>query len=181
MAPETAGKRLQLLKEVSVGVSHVALLQDPANVAAAIELSQYPTAAKKLGLSHDVFDASSGIEIDRAFQRMADQHIQAAIVFDAFFLHSERTRISALGLRHRLPLLGPSKTFVTAGSLMSYGRDYTALWQSSAHLADKVLKEEKVGDIPIQQPTKFEFYINLTSAKALGIEVPSAIVHLPIR
>ena len=172
MAPETAGKRLQLLKEVSMAASLVALLQDPANIGAAIERSQYPAAAQKLGLTLDVFDASSAIEIDQAFQRMADQHIQAVNVFDLFFLHAERSRISALGLKHRLPILGPGKAFVESGSLMSYGPDYPAIWQSAAHVVDKVLKGEKVGDIPIQQPTKFEFHINLKTAKALGLTVP---------
>ncbi len=176
MSADTAGKRLQLLKETSLTALRVALLRDPTNAGAASELSQYPSAAKELGVSYDVFDASTGIDIDQAFQRMEEQHLQAAVVFNAAFFNSERKRISALGLRYRLALMGPNKYFIEAGSLMSYGPDYPTLWHDAAHFVDKILRGERVGDIPIQQPTRFYFCINLRTAKVLGIEIPPAML-----
>lgn len=140
---------------------------------ASYELSQLSDAAKELGLSYEVFDASTGNDIAQAFQRMEEQHLQAALVFSTNFFSSERKQIAALGLRHRLAVMGPSKYFIEAGALLSYGVDFPALWYRSAHFVDKILKGERIGDIPVQHP-KFYFCLNLRTAKVLGIEVPPA-------
>jgi putative ABC transport system substrate-binding protein len=177
MSADTSAKRLQLLQKTTPTVSHVALLRDPTNRGASFELSQLSYAAKELGLSYEVFDASTGNDIDQAFQRMEEQHLQAVVVFSANLFSSERKRIAALGLRHRLAVMGPSKYFIEAGSLLSYGVDFPTLWYSSAHLVDKILRGERVGDIPVQHP-KFYFCLNLRTAKVLGIEIPPAMLAL---
>jgi len=175
ISAETSAKRLQLLQKTTLAVSHVALLRDPTNMGASFELSHLSDAAKELGLSYEVFDASTGNDIDQAFQRMEEQHHQAVVAFSANFFSSERKRIAALGLRHRLAVMGPSKYFVEAGSLLSYGVDFPALWYGSAYFVDKILKGERVGDILVQHP-KFYFCLNLRTAEVLGIEIPPAML-----
>jgi putative ABC transport system substrate-binding protein len=177
ISAETSAKRLQLLQKTIPTLSHVALLRDPTNVGASFELSHLSDAAKELGLSYEVFDVSTGNDINQAFQRMEEQHHQAVVAFSANFFSSERNRIAALGLRHRLAVIGPSKYFIEAGSLLSYGVDFPALWYGSAHFIDKILKGERVGDIPVQQP-KFYFCLNLRTAKALGVEISPEMVAL---
>jgi putative ABC transport system substrate-binding protein len=177
MSADTSAKRLQLLQTTIPTVLHVALLRDPTNMGASFELPQLSYAAKELGLSYEVFDVSTGNDIDQAFQRMEEQHLQAVVAFSANFFSSERKRIAALGLRHRLAVMGPSRYFVEAGSLLSYGVDFPTLWYDSAHFVDKILKGERVGDIPVQQP-KFYFCLNLRTAEVLGIEIPPAMVAL---
>jgi putative ABC transport system substrate-binding protein len=177
MSADTSAKRLQLLQKTIPTVSHVALLRDPKNMGASFELSQLSYAAKELGLSYEVFDVSTGNDIDQAFQRMEEQHLQAVVAFSANFFSSERKRIAALGLRHRLAVMGPSKYFIEAGSLLSYGVDFPTLWYGSAYFVDKILRGERVGDIPVQQH-KFYFCLNLRTAKVLGIEIPPAMLAL---
>lgn len=177
ISAKTSAKRLQLLQKTIPTVSHVALLRDPTNIGATFELSHLSSAATELGLSYDVFDVSTGNDIDQAFQRMEEQHLQAVLAFSANIFSAERKRIAALGLRHRLAVMGPSRYFVEAGSLLSYGVDFPTLWYDSAHFVDKILKGERVGDIPVQQP-KFYFCLNLRTANLLGIEIPPAMLPL---
>jgi putative ABC transport system substrate-binding protein len=178
MVADVSAKRLQLLQKTIPTVSHVALLRDPTNIGAPFEISALSSAARELGLSYDVFDASTVNDIDQAFQRMEEQHLQAGVVGAANFFNSERKRISALGLRHRLALMGPFKNFVDAGCLLSYGVDFPTLWHGAARFVDKILRGERVGDIPVERPTKFELCLNLRTAKVLGIEFPPAMLAL---
>ncbi len=177
MSADTSAKRLQLLQKTIPTVSHVALLRDPTNIGATFELSHLSYAAKELGLSYEVFDVSNGNDIDQAFLRMEEQQLQAVLAFSANFFSVERKRIAALGLKHRLAVMGPSKYFVEAGSLLSYGVDFPTLWYGSAYFVDKILKGERVGDIPVQQ-SKFYFCLNLRTAKKLDIEIPPAMLAL---
>ncbi|THD68252.1 MAG: hypothetical protein E7813_11495 [Bradyrhizobium sp.] len=177
IAADTSAKRLQLLQKTIPTLSQVALLRDPTNEGASYELSHLSNAAKELGLSFEVFDVSTGNDIDQAFQRMEEQHLQAALAFSANLFSSERNRIAALALKHRLAVMGPSKYFVEAGSLLSYGVDFPTLWYGSARFVDKILKGEKIGDIPVQQP-KFYFCLNLRTAKVLRIEITPAMLAL---
>ena len=109
---------------------------------------------------------------------MADEHFQAVVVFTANLLLTERKRISALGLKHRLAVVAPAKLFVDVGALLPYGPDLSTLWHRAAHFVDKILKGESVGNIPIERPTKFDFCLNLSTAKVLGIEFPPAMLAL---
>ena len=173
MSADTSAKRLQLLQKTMPNTSHVALLRDPTSIGAPYELSQLSSAARELGLSPEVFDASTANEIYQAFQRIEERQLQVVLAFSANLFDAERKRIAALGLKHRLAVMGPSKYFVEAGSLLSYGVDFPTLWYGSVRFLDKVLKGEKIGDIPIQQP-KFYFCLNLRTAKTLDIEIPLA-------
>jgi putative ABC transport system substrate-binding protein len=181
MQIDTSAKRLQLLQQAIPTASRVALLREPTNPAAPFELSQFSSAAIQLGLSFEVFDVSTRDDFDRVFQKMEEQHFQAVVVFGANLLFSEKKRISDLGLKHRLAVSAPTSVFVESGSLLSYGPDFPTLWHSAASFIDKILKGERVGDIPIQRPTKFDLSINLRTAKALGIELPPAILSLADR
>jgi putative ABC transport system substrate-binding protein len=178
---ETSAKRLELLRMAIPNVSRVALLREPTNGAAPFELSQYISAGKELGLSCEVFDVSTENDFDQVFQRMKEQHFQAVVSFSANLMNSERKRISALGLKHRLAVVGGSYYFAEAGSLLSYGPDFPTLWHGAAYFVDKILKGENVGNIPVQQPTKFDFSINLRTAKELGIEIPPAMLAIADR
>jgi len=175
---ESSAKRLLLLQQAIPTVSHVALLREPTNPTAPFELSQFSSAARELGLSYDVFDVSTGNDIDQVFQKMEEQHFQAVVPFAANLMFTEKKRISALGLKHRLAVMAPSKSFVEVGTLLSYGADFPTLWHLAAYFIDKILKGESVGDIPIQRPTKFELCFNLRTAKVLGIEIPPTMLAL---
>ena len=176
MSADVSSKRLQFLQKAIPALSHVALLGDPTNTGNPLEMAQLSSAARELGLSYEVFGASTRNDIDQAFQRIETQHFLAAVVGAANFLNSERKQISALGLRHRLALIGPYKYYVEAGSLLSYGVDIPTLYHGAAHIVDKVLRGESIGDIPVQQPTRFYFCINLRTAKALGITIPPSLL-----
>ena len=178
MNPDTVAKRLQLFQTTIPSLSRVAILHDPANQGGRNELSQLSAAGSKLGLSFEVFNVSGGNDIDQAFQKMNELRTQAVICLSENLLYSESRRISSLGLKYRLAVLGPSKLFVDVGALASYGPDFPTLWHGAGYFVDKILKGVKVGDLPIQQPTKFEFSINLQTAKALGIEIPAAMLAL---
>jgi putative ABC transport system substrate-binding protein len=175
---ESSAKRLLLLKQTIPTVSHVALLREPTNPSAPFELYQFSSAARELGLSYNVFDVSTGKDIDQAFQEMEEQHFQAVVTFAANLMFTEKTRISALGLKHRLAVMAPAKLFADVGTLLSYGPNFPTLWHRSAYFIDKILKGERVGDIPIQRPTKFDFCIDLNTAKVLGIEISPAMLAL---
>ena len=108
---------------------------------------------------------------------MEEQHLQAVVAFSANFFSSERKRIAALGIKHRLAVMGPSKYFVEAGSLLSYGVDFPTLWYGSASFVDKILKGARIGDIPVQKH-KFYFCLNLRTAKALGIRFAPTVREL---
>ena len=178
MAPDIASKRLLLLKQVLPTVSHMALLHDPTNPGSILELPQFSSAAKELGLSYEVFNVSTRNDIDQAFQKMEEQRIQAVVALNANVLFTERKRVSDLGRKHRLAVMAPAKLFVDVGALLSYGPDFPTLWHRAAHFVDKIVKGERVGDIPIERPTKFDFCLNLRTAKALGIEIPPAMLAL---
>jgi putative tryptophan/tyrosine transport system substrate-binding protein len=178
MSVQLAAKRLQILQQVIPTGSRVALLTDPTNLGARLEVPLLSSAAKELGLSYEVVEVSAKNDFDQAFQKMEEKHFQAAEVSVANLMYAERKRIAALGLKHRLAVLGPFYYYVEAGTLLSYGPDFPTLWHGAAYFVDKILKGEKVGDIPMQEPTKFDLGINLQTAKALGIAIPPAMLAL---
>jgi putative ABC transport system substrate-binding protein len=178
MAHDTSKKRLMLLQQAISSMTHVALLRDPANPGAPFELSQLSSAARELGLSYEVFDVTNGNEIDQVFEKIAERRFRAVVVFGANIMFSERRRISALSLKYGLVAIAPAKLFADNGLLLSYGPDYPALWYRGAAYIDKILKGQSISDIPVERPTKFDFCINLKTAKALGIEIPPAMLAL---
>jgi putative tryptophan/tyrosine transport system substrate-binding protein len=111
-------------------------------------------------------------DLDRAFATMVRQRAEAIITFSDTMTYNSASRVAELGLRHRLPIMSPFREIADAGGLMSYGPSVPYLFRRAANYVDKILKGSKPADLPVEQPTKFEFVLNLKTAKALGLTVP---------
>ncbi len=170
--PELYGKRLELLREAVSALARVVVVRNPRNEASETALVGIGPAAKALGLQFDVIEARTTDEIERAFSSASRSRAGAVLmVADAFFW-SQRGRIVALAARSRLPAIYPEVEFVEAGGLMAYGPNVPDNFRRAATYVDKILKGAKPGDLPIEQPTKFEFVLNLKTAKALRLTIP---------
>jgi putative ABC transport system substrate-binding protein len=176
MAPELAGKRLQLLKEVVPRASRVAMLSNPTNPGSALTVRETEAAARVLGVQLQPLEMRAPEEIDRAFEAAIRGRASALIVVDNPLVLSHRARIVALAAKSRLPAIYGFREVVEAGGLMSYAADLSDLLRRAATYVDKILKGAKPADLPVEQPTKFEFVINLKTAKALGLTIPQAIL-----
>jgi putative ABC transport system substrate-binding protein len=172
---DVAGKRLQLLREIVPGLSHVALLINSDQQTTPVFIEAMGAAADQLGLVLQTFDARSLQEIEPAFDAMTRAGMQAVTTVQGGLFYQARTFIPKLAIARRLPMLAYSRETFEYGALVSYAADQVEMCRRSAVYADKILKGAKPGDLPVEQPTKFEFLINLKTAKALGLDVP---VHL---
>jgi putative tryptophan/tyrosine transport system substrate-binding protein len=173
---DLSGKRLELLLEILRNVSRVALLMNPKNPISAIFLEETQDASRRLGIELQQLEASSPQEIERAFERAASEHSGALIVFDDPTLWSYRAQIVALAAAQKIPAMYGYKEFVNDGGLMSYGPDRPDQYHRTATFVDKLLKGAKPADLPVEQPPKFELFVNLKTAKALGLTVPPQFV-----
>jgi putative ABC transport system substrate-binding protein len=169
-------KRLGILHELSSGAPLVAALGNPKNELTASMMAEVETAARAIGLSVHGLHASNGREIDAAFATMIQQRASALIVLPDTVLTDRRVQIVTLATRHALPAIYPVRESALAGGLMSYGVSVPDLYRQVGVYAGRILKGEKPADLPIVQPTKFELVINLNSARALGIEIPPALL-----
>ena len=169
-------RRMQLVREMLPRAQTVALLVNPTNQGSARELQGALEAAAKVGLSVDVQNAASSSEIERAFQAWPAGKVDALAVTADAFLINQRRRIMALVGNRRLPAIYPSREFTDDGGLMSYGARWPDMYRIAGTYAARLLKGEKPADLPIQQPTKFELVINLKTAKALGLDIPSSLL-----
>jgi putative ABC transport system substrate-binding protein len=175
ISSDLASKRLQLLKELVPGLARVAVLFNPEDRNKAAEYKQTQEAARSLQLIAHAFEARSATEIDSAFAGMAGEHAQGLVIFaDALMVFHEK-KVADLALQNRLPAIFGFREFAEVGGLISYGANLREQYRRAAWYVDKILKGTNAGDLPIEQPTRFELVINLKTAKALGIEVP---VHL---
>jgi putative tryptophan/tyrosine transport system substrate-binding protein len=172
---DVAGKRLQLLREIVPGLSHVALLINSDQQTTPVFIEVMGAAADQLGLVLQTFGARSLQEIEPAFDAMTRAGMQAVTPVQGGLFYQARTFIPKLAIARRLPMLAYSRETFEYGALVSYAADQVEMCRRSAVYADKILKGAKPGDLPVEQPTKFEFLINLKTAKALGLDVP---VHL---
>jgi putative ABC transport system substrate-binding protein len=176
MAPELGEKRLQLLHETFPEASRaVAVLWNPAYVGMRARLEQAKVAAPKLGLTVRSVEVRDTRELDVAFEAFVREHPQALVLSDPFTT-SQRARIVEFAAEHRLPAIYESSDFVDVGGLMSFGPDISNLYRRAAVYVDKILKGAKPGDLPVEQPTKFELVLNMKAAKALGIKFPDSIL-----
>ena len=170
--PELEGKRLELLKEAVPTASRLAALWHPANPIAALLLKETQVAAQQLGLQVQAVEVHSPIDLEGAFAAMALQHADALVVVpDAFFVLN-RTRVAELAIHHRLPAIYQYAEHVHAGGLIAYGPNYHELFRRAATYVDKILKGAKPADLPVERPMKFDLFINLKTAKALGLTMP---------
>ena len=176
VGPEIAGKHLELLKEVVPAASRVAVLTNPTNRSHATLIRELTAAARAFGVQLQVLDARSPDQLDSAFAAMTRERAAALLVLtDSMFVGQPR-RIADLAARSRLPAMYYQREFVDAGGLISYGASLSDMFRHAATHVDKILRGAKPGDIPIEQPTKFELVINLKTAKALGIAIPQSLL-----
>ena len=176
MASDLVGKQFEVLKEVVPKVSRVALLWNPANPGSAPQLREAEAAARALGVRLQTLEARDPQEIDSAFAAMTREQAGALVVLgDAIFLN-QRRQIAELAAKRRLPAVYTLREHADAGGFMSYGGNPLDLERRAATFVDKILKGAKPGDLPVEQPTKFELVINLKTAKALGLTIPQTIL-----
>jgi len=173
---ELTGKRIELLKELVPSLSRVALLHNMGNPAAPPEWEETKTAARSLGLQAELLDVRSQDDLGRAFELAVRQHVDALLIGADGLTQMHQQTIVDLVARNRLPAAYPAREFVEAGGLMAYAVSYPDLYFRFASFVDKIFKGRKPGDLPIEQPTKFELVINLKTAKALGLTVPQSLL-----
>jgi putative ABC transport system substrate-binding protein len=176
IAPELEGKRLELLREAVPKLSYIAVLWNPDNPFHAGSLKEARTAAQVLGIKVQPLGVRVSEDFPAAFAAILRERPGALLVLaDRLFLHN-RARIVDFEAKHRLPGVYPYRELVEAGGLMSYGPSYADMHRRAATYVDKILKGAKPGDLPIEQPTKFELVINLKTAKALGLTIPPSLL-----
>jgi len=167
-----AGKWLQLLKEAAPGVGHVAVMYNPATAPYAIFLPIMETVAPQVAMTLERAPVSSSAEIEQVIGKVAASPGGGLVIMPDVFMQLQRDLIFSLTTRHRLPTMCPTRTFATNGGLMSYSSNFEELFREAASYVDRILRGEKPRDLPVQDPTKYEFVINLKTAKAIGLDVP---------
>ena len=177
VGPEIEGKRLDHLKEVVPRMSRVACFWNPDIPGYVAFWKATEEAARRLGVTLLSVEVREPREIEGAFARITRERAQALVVIaDALALSAVRPEIPALAAKHRLPSSYTSREAVDAGGLMSYGTSMPDLFRRAAGYVDKILKGAKPGDLPVEQPTKFELVLNLKTAKALGLTIPQSLL-----
>ena len=172
---DIAGKRLELLRELVPGLRRLAIMANIGSANANLELNEVQAAARKLNLDVVSLEIRRAEEIARAFDGLKGRAEALYVSLDPV-MTAHRVRINILAVGARLPTLVPFRAFVEAGGLMSYGPSQPEVWRRTADYVDKILRGAKAAEIPIEQPTKFDLLINLTTAKALGITVPDTLL-----
>jgi len=176
-SPDLAGKRLELLREVVPRLSRLAILVDVGYPAAVLERSEVQAAARTLGLEAAPLEIRQAEDIAPAFEALKaqpDAQADALYVVGNALTVANRTRINTLALGARLPTIFGTRDQAQAGGLISYGPNVPDLFLRAGDYVDKILRGTKPGDIPVQQPTRFDLVINLTTAKALGLTIPES-------
>ena len=170
------GKWLELLKEIAPGVKRVAVLRDRSNPAGIAMVGAIRTTAQSLGVEVSPIDTRNAGEIGRAVAAFVRTANGGLIITPHASASVQRDLIVALAAQHKLPAIYPFRYYVTAGGLISYGPDLVDHFRQAAGYVDRILKGEKPADLPVQGPTKYEFAINLKTAKALGLNVPNTLI-----
>lgn len=171
-APEISGKGLDLLRETVQKISRVAVLGTSTRPGNAQSLKESELAAAALGIKLQHLDVLSSKDIETAFRAARNEHADGALVLQSSIHFSQRTQIAELAVKSRLPALYSRRENVEDGGLMSYGVHLPDLDRRAAIYVDKILKGTKPADLPVEQPTKFEFIINLKAAKQIGLTIP---------
>lgn len=171
-------KRLELLKQVIPPSSRVGVLWNPANPSTAPQLKTAQAAGQVLGLSVRPVDVKGPArsDLDEAFAALGGAGLSAILVIADPTLGNHRNRIAELSIAHRLPTSGTHRGWTEGGLLMSYGSDFIDMFRRGAMLVDKILRGGKPADLPVEEPTKFEFVVNLKTARALGLTMPASLL-----
>jgi putative ABC transport system substrate-binding protein len=172
-SPELNGKRLELLKELVPSISRVALLMSPKVPGSPLDLKETEAAAQSLRLRSQLHEVDGSADLENVFKALVNKKAEGFVVFPGQpTLFISRKQIVDLAAKYRLPAMYPLADYVTAGGLTSYGVNNLDLFRRAATYVDKILKGTKPADLPIEQPTKFEFIINLKAAKQIGLTIP---------
>ena len=171
LSVEVAPKRLELLHELVPAASIMALLVNPAD-RPGVSIKEVQSAARTLGLELHILNASTDRDFDGVFAKLIQLQAGGLVVGGGAFLNSRSEQLGALALHHGVPAISRGREFVVAGGLLSYGASITVAYRLAGNYTGRILKGEKPADLPVQQATKVDFYINLKTAKALGLNVP---------
>jgi len=171
----SAGKRLEILREVIPGLRRLAILASAQYAGRISEMAEIQAAARTLGLGVAAFEIREAEEIAPVFDALKERADALYVIGDTI-MNSYRVRVSTLAINARLPTVCVAREYVEAGALISYGTNIPHLFRRAAEIVDKILRGTKPGDIPVEQPTKFDLVINLTTAKALGLTVPPSLL-----
>jgi putative ABC transport system substrate-binding protein len=176
LSTDLYSKRLELLKEMIPVLARVAYLADLGNPASVRNRREIEAAARSLGIASPLLDVRKPEDIEPAFDAASNQRVDALIVTTDTVTQTNRQFIALLAAGHRLPAIYTSREFVEAGGLMTYGVSYPDLYRRAAIYVDKIFKGAKPAGLPIEQPMKFDFVINLRAAKAIGLTIPETIL-----
>ncbi len=175
---DLSAKRLELLKEVLPGLARVTMLSNLGNPSIVLAVQETQAAAKTLGVVFHSVDVRDPSRIDRALASVLQTRPDGLVLPAESVVHSQPagTRIAEFAIKHRLPSIGAWREFADAGGLMVYGVSMPDIFRRAVGYIDKLLKGAKPTDLPVQEPSKFEFVINLKTAKALGLTIPPAVL-----
>jgi putative ABC transport system substrate-binding protein len=172
---DTGGKKLELLREAVPGLRRLAIMANVGNPASVLDMDEAEATARTLGLEVIRSEIRRADDIASAFDALKDRAEALYVCVDPL-VNTHRIRVNTLALGARLPTIHGLREYVEAGGLMSYGPNLPDLLRRAADYVDKILRGAKPGDIPVEQPTKFDLVINLTTAKALGLEIPASLL-----
>ena len=173
---EMAPKRLQLLKEAVPGLSSVAILWNPHNSASQVQAKATEAAARSLGLTTFFVEITNESSLHSALQLLHTRRPSGFIVMQDPVLHDAAKTLAEFAIKNKIPAFHNYRAFADAGGLMSYGVSRTGLYETGATYVDKILKGAKPADLPMEQPSRYEFVVNLKTAKRLGITIPQSIL-----
>jgi len=172
LAIELGGKRLELLKEAVTKITRVVDLYDPANPGNLVGVKELLSVAHTLKLTIQPWEVRGADDFERVFSAIGKQRPDGLYVHGGPLMYTNQRRIAGFALKSRLPSIYPEKEYVHTGGLMSYGNDSTEEYRRVAYYVDRILKGTRPADLPVEQPTKFEFVINLKTAKQIGLTIP---------
>jgi putative ABC transport system substrate-binding protein len=179
LSPELVGKCLEQLKHAVPGVRRLAVLWHPGGQGERLQrdmLKEAEVAARALGMRLQIVEARGNGDFDRAFHEITTARADAAAVLPSNMFNNERNRLADLAIKNRLPAVFQYREYVDAGGLMAYGASLADLNRRAAVYVDKILRGAKPGDLPVEQPTKFELTINVKTAKTLGLTIPQSVL-----
>jgi putative ABC transport system substrate-binding protein len=176
ISPDLSGKRLELLREIVSKASRVAVLWHP-NSWDREEVTQTEVAARQFGVKIQSVEVADSNAFESAYAAIVSQRTNALIIIQGTFTSFHQKQLLGLAIKNRLPSMCDGPTWSENGCLMSYGPNRREMWRRAATYVDKILKGAKPGDLPVEQPTKFEFVINLKTAKVLNLTIPQSVLY----